>query len=42
MTTDEIIQGLYENTLVGNAPAVKELTNRASPGMDPRRCSTTG
>ena len=24
MTTDEILQGLFDNTLVGNAPAVKE------------------
>ena len=28
MTHDEILQGLYENTLVGNAPEVKDLTER--------------
>ena len=28
MTHDEIIQGLYDNTLVGNAPEVKDLTNQ--------------
>jgi len=27
MTPDEILQGLYDETLVGNAPAVLELTN---------------
>jgi methylmalonyl-CoA mutase cobalamin-binding domain/chain len=27
MTKEEILQGLYDNTLVGNAPAVKDLTN---------------
>ena len=27
MTHDEILQGLYDNTLVGNAPEVKDLTN---------------
>ena len=27
MTHDDILKGLYEETLVGNAPAVKELTN---------------
>ena len=27
MTPDEILQGLFDNTLVGNAPAVKDLTN---------------
>ena len=26
MTHDEILQGLYDDTLVGNAPSVKELT----------------
>ena len=30
MTHDEILRGLYEDTLVGNAPAVKEL-DRAGP-----------
>ena len=28
MTNEEILQGLFDNTLVGNAPAVKELTER--------------
>jgi methanogenic corrinoid protein MtbC1 len=28
MTHDEILQGLYDNTLVGNAPEVRELTER--------------
>ncbi len=28
MTHDEILQGLYENTLVGNAPEVKDLVNQ--------------
>src|SRR4028119_2156528 len=27
MTPDEVLQGLYDETLVGNAPAVLELTN---------------
>ncbi|MDX6545481.1 MAG: hypothetical protein QOG02_1255 [Gaiellales bacterium] len=36
MTTDEILQGLFDNTLVGNAPAVKDLTNEGlGMGMDP-------
>jgi 5-methyltetrahydrofolate--homocysteine methyltransferase len=29
MTPDEILQGLYDETLVGNAPAVLDLTNEA-------------
>ena len=33
MTEDEILQGLYDETLVGNAPAVLELTN-AGLGLD--------
>jgi 5-methyltetrahydrofolate--homocysteine methyltransferase len=28
MTHDEILQGLYDNTLVGNAPEVKDLVNQ--------------
>jgi 5-methyltetrahydrofolate--homocysteine methyltransferase len=28
MTHDEILKGLYDNTLVGNAPEVKDLTNK--------------
>ena len=36
MTTDEILQGLFDNTLIGNAPAVKDLTNEGlAMGMDP-------
>jgi corrinoid protein of di/trimethylamine methyltransferase len=36
MTNDEILQGLFDNTLVGNAPAVKDLTNEGlGMGMDP-------
>ena len=36
MTTDEILQGLFDNTLVGNAPVVKDLTNEGlAQGMDP-------
>src|SRR5690348_16976541 len=36
MTTDEILQGLFDNTLVGNAPVVKELTEQGLElGMDP-------
>jgi corrinoid protein of di/trimethylamine methyltransferase len=36
MTHDEILQGLYDNTLVGNAPTVKELTEQGLElGMDP-------
>ena len=27
MTHDEILQGLYDNTLVGNAPEVRDLVN---------------
>jgi methylmalonyl-CoA mutase cobalamin-binding domain/chain len=27
MTNEEILQGLFDNTLVGNAPAVRDLTN---------------
>ncbi|MDX6553382.1 MAG: hypothetical protein QOH74_1870 [Gaiellales bacterium] len=36
MTNDEILQGLFDNTLVGNAPAVKDLTNEGlAQNMDP-------
>jgi 5-methyltetrahydrofolate--homocysteine methyltransferase len=31
MTHEEILQGLYDNTLVGNAPEVKDLVNQ---GLD--------
>jgi corrinoid protein of di/trimethylamine methyltransferase len=38
MTHDEILQGLYEETLVGNAPAVKDLTNAGlESGLDPEK-----
>ena len=36
MTHDEILQGLYDKTLVGNAPVVKDLTNEGlAMGMNP-------
>ncbi len=36
MTPDEILQSLYDETLVGNAPAVKDLTNDGlAQGMTP-------
>ena len=36
MTPDEILKGLYDETLVGNAPAVLELTNQGlDDGMTP-------
>ena len=36
MTHDDILKGLYEETLVGNAPAVKELTEKGlEDGMAP-------
>jgi 5-methyltetrahydrofolate--homocysteine methyltransferase len=38
MTHDEIIQGLYDNTLVGNAPEVRDLVNAGlEDGMDPEK-----
>jgi 5-methyltetrahydrofolate--homocysteine methyltransferase len=38
MTHEEILQGLYDNTLVGNAPEVKELTERGlEEGLDPEK-----
>jgi methylmalonyl-CoA mutase cobalamin-binding domain/chain len=37
MTPEEILQGLYDETLVGNAPAVLDLTNQAlTMGMEPQ------
>jgi 5-methyltetrahydrofolate--homocysteine methyltransferase len=37
MTPDEILQGLYDETLVGNAPAVLDLTHQALElGMEPQ------
>jgi methylmalonyl-CoA mutase cobalamin-binding domain/chain len=36
MTHDEILQGLYDNTLIGNAPEVKDLTNQGlADGLGP-------
>ena len=36
MTHDEILQGLYDNTLIGNAPEVKDLTNQGlAEGLGP-------
>jgi methylmalonyl-CoA mutase cobalamin-binding domain/chain len=36
MTHDEILQGLFDNTLIGNAPEVKELVNQGlAEGMGP-------
>jgi len=38
MTHDEIIQGLYDETLIGNAPEVKDLVNQGlADGLDPER-----
>ena len=37
MTPDEILQGLYDQTLVGNAPAVLDMTHDAlEQGMEPQ------
>jgi 5-methyltetrahydrofolate--homocysteine methyltransferase len=37
MTPEEILQGLYDQTLVGNAPAVLDLTHQALElGMEPQ------
>ena len=37
MTHDEILKGLYEETLVGNAPRVLELTESGlALGMEPQ------
>jgi 5-methyltetrahydrofolate--homocysteine methyltransferase len=38
MTHEEIIQGLYDNTLVGNAPEVRDLVNQGlADGLDPEK-----
>jgi methylmalonyl-CoA mutase cobalamin-binding domain/chain len=38
MTHEEILQGLYDNTLVGNAPEVRDLTNAGlEGGLEPER-----
>ena len=43
MTHDEILQGLYDDTLVGNAPEVQDLVERGARGRawTRARCSTT-
>jgi methylmalonyl-CoA mutase cobalamin-binding domain/chain len=36
MTHDEILKGLYDNTLIGNAPEVKDLTEQGvATGLEP-------
>jgi methylmalonyl-CoA mutase cobalamin-binding domain/chain len=36
MTHEEILKGLYDNTLIGNAPEVKDLTNKGvEDGLEP-------
>ncbi|HEY2374109.1 MAG TPA: corrinoid protein [Gaiellaceae bacterium] len=36
MTEEEILKGLYDNTLIGNAPEVKDLTNQGlEQNVDP-------
>jgi 5-methyltetrahydrofolate--homocysteine methyltransferase len=38
MTYDEVLQGLYDHTLVGHAPEVKDLVNAGlADGMDPEK-----
>jgi methylmalonyl-CoA mutase cobalamin-binding domain/chain len=38
MSEEDILKGLYDNTLVGNAPEVKDLTNQGlEEGMDPEK-----
>jgi methylmalonyl-CoA mutase cobalamin-binding domain/chain len=38
MSEEDILKGLYDNTLVGNAPEVKDLTNQGlADGMDPEK-----
>jgi methylmalonyl-CoA mutase cobalamin-binding domain/chain len=38
MTHEEILQGLYDNTLVGNAPEVRDLTQQGlDDGIDPEK-----
>ena len=42
MTPEEILQGLYDETLVGNAPRVLELTDEGLERRWSRRpCSST-
>jgi 5-methyltetrahydrofolate--homocysteine methyltransferase len=38
MTHEEILQGLYDNTLIGNAPEVRDLTNAGlESDLDPEK-----
>ena len=38
MTHEEILQGLYDNTLVGNAPEVSDLVERGlEDGLEPEK-----
>ncbi len=38
MTEEEILKGLYDNTLIGNAPEVKDLTNQGlAENLDPEK-----
>jgi methylmalonyl-CoA mutase cobalamin-binding domain/chain len=38
MSEEDILKGLYDNTLVGNAPEVKDLTNQGlEEGIDPEK-----
>jgi methylmalonyl-CoA mutase cobalamin-binding domain/chain len=38
MSEEEVLKGLYENTLVGNAPEVKDLTNQGlEEGLEPEK-----
>jgi methylmalonyl-CoA mutase cobalamin-binding domain/chain len=38
MTDEEILKGLYDNTLIGNAPEVKDLTNQGlEQNLDPEK-----
>jgi 5-methyltetrahydrofolate--homocysteine methyltransferase len=38
MTEEEILKGLYDNTLIGNAPEVKDLTNQGlEQSLDPEK-----
>ncbi|HEX6788159.1 MAG TPA: corrinoid protein [Gaiellaceae bacterium] len=38
MTEEEILKGLYDNTLIGNAPEVKDLTNQGlEENLDPEK-----
>ena len=41
MTREELLSQLYDDTLVGNAPAVLDLTNQGlAQGIGPRSCCT--